>query len=301
MSNRQEYYIKNREKILAYKRKHYLENKDRLLKYKKEHYNGSSYYKNNREEILRKVKEYQKKHPGYCKLWYEKNKEKKKGYTNQWQWKYPNKYKPVTKKKKKKTPEEKKEQRRSYRKNNQEKIRERGRQYRENNREKIREINKRYRKNNPEKVKEKNRLWAKNNPEKVRESKRKRLSKKRATDLKYNLSKNISRAIRLSLNNNSKAGRHWEDIVGYSLGSLIKRLKKTLPKGYTWDDYNNGKLHIDHIVPISAHNYTKPENPDFKKCWALKNLRLLPAKENIAKGAKLSKPFQPALKLFLIS
>ena len=33
----------------------------------------------------------------------------------------------------------------------------------------------------------------------------------------------------------------------------------------------------------------------FERCWALKNLRLLPAKENFAKKDKLEKPFQPSL------
>ena len=44
-------------------------------------------------------------------------------------------------------------------------------------------------------------------------------------------------------------------------------------------------------------NFSKPEHPDFKRCWALKNLRLLPAEENRKKGSKLINPFQPALEI----
>jgi len=99
------------------------------------------------------------------------------------------------------------------------------------------------------------------------------------------------------LRRNAKSGRHWEDLVGWTVKDLEKRLRKTMPKGHTWKDFKNGKLHIDHIIPISAFNYTKPEHTDFKRCWALKNLRLLPANENLVKHNRLEKPFQPALKI----
>ena len=116
------------------------------------------------------------------------------------------------------------------------------------------------------------------------------------TDLKYNLNRRMKTAIGMSLKGN-KAGRHWEDLVGYTLINLIKRLKKTMPKGYTWQDFLEGKLHIDHIIPKNVFNFTKSEHIDFKRCWALNNLQLLPAKENLIKNDKLARPFQPALNM----
>ena len=116
------------------------------------------------------------------------------------------------------------------------------------------------------------------------------------TDLKFNLNQKMNSAIGNSLKGNKK-GHKWESIVNYTLDDLFKHLKKTMPKGYTWQDFLEGKLHIEHITPISAFNFTKPEHINFKRCWALKNLRLLPAKENMIKGSKLSKPFQPALSI----
>jgi len=115
-------------------------------------------------------------------------------------------------------------------------------------------------------------------------------------DLKYNLNHKISYMIWKSLKCN-KAGRKWESLVGYNLNDLMGRLKRTMPKGYTWQDFLQGKLHIDHKIPKNAFNFTKPEHTDFKRCWDLKILRLLPARENLKKGSKLSKPFQPALKI----
>jgi len=61
----------------------------------------------------------------------------------------------------------------------------------------------------------------------------------------------------------------------------------------TWDNY--GKWHIDHIVPIKVHNFSKVEDEDFKRCWALKNLQPLWGYENISKGAKIESHFQPML------
>jgi hypothetical protein len=55
--------------------------------------------------------------------------------------------------------------------------------------------------------------------------------------------------------------------------------------------------HINHVIPISAFNFSSPEDIDFKKCWALKNLRPLWAKDNFSKNARLDKPFQPSLAL----
>ena len=106
----------------------------------------------------------------------------------------------------------------------------------------------------------------------------------------------MSRVIRRSLKGN-KSGRQWESLVGYTLKDLIKHLKKSMPQGYDWNDYIKGALEVDHKIPISVFNYTKPEHQDFKRCWALSNLQLLLKEKNRTKKAKLYKPFQPALKL----
>ena len=181
-------------------------------------------------------------------------------------------------------------------------------EYRKNNKERIAKLSKirydiwlkRNKENNREFLKEYQKEWRKNNIERKRELNAKWKKNKNRKDLQFNLNSRMNRALNHSLKGN-KAGRHWETLVGYALGDLIKRLKKTMPGGYTWQDYLEGRLHVDHKIPVSAFNFNKPENPDFKKCWALKNLQLLPARENLIKGSKLSKPFQPALKISLIS
>lgn len=117
------------------------------------------------------------------------------------------------------------------------------------------------------------------------------LKKRLKTNLKYQLNSRISTSIRISLKGN-KNGRHWESLVGYTYIQLKKRLKLTMPKGYTWKNYINGELQIDHIIPISFFEFSKPEDLGFKKCWELSNLRLLSKKENFKKHNKLIKTLQ---------
>lgn len=62
------------------------------------------------------------------------------------------------------------------------------------------------------------------------------LKNRRETDLKYNLNCKVRKAIWKSLHEN-KNGNKWQDLVGYTIDNLIKHLKKTMPKKYTWNDY----------------------------------------------------------------
>jgi hypothetical protein len=69
-------------------------------------------------------------------------------------------------------------------------------------------------------------------------------------------------------------------------------IRKTMPKGYTWNDVLNGKLHIHHIIPKRLFKYTNSDQAPFKACWALNNLKLLRGGENVSIGGKYNKPLQ---------
>jgi len=148
-----------------------------------------------------------------------------------------------------------------------------------------RKLNYRYSKCNPNVI-EATKRWQKKNPEKVRKTQNKYKRNRARIDPKYNLNRRMGCMIWQSLKGNKK-GRHWETLVGYTLNDLTKHLKNTVPKEYTWQDYLKGKFHIDHIKPISAFNFIKPEDEEFKQCWALDNLQLLLAEDNLRKGKKL--------------
>lgn len=136
--------------------------------------------------------------------------------------------------------------------------------------------------------------WRVKNIEKRRESvnkynkNRKRTERERLSDA---MSSNINR----SLKNGSKGGRHWENIVGYTMDQLKAHLEKQFETWMNWGNYGKEGWEIDHRIPITAFNFENTNDFDFKRCWSLENLRPLDARENMKKNNKLDNPFQPSL------
>ena len=56
------------------------------------------------------------------------------------------------------------------------------------------------------------------------------------------------------------------------------RIDQALREGFSWN--------IDHIIPKSRFHYTNLDDPDFKECWRLDNLRPLGAVLNSVRGDK---------------
>lgn len=101
---------------------------------------------------------------------------------------------------------------------------------------------------------------------------------------KHKISMNMSRIIRRSLQG-LKKGNHWEQLVGYSVEELKQHLEKLFKEGMNWENY--GKWHIDHVIPVSSFNIVSVNCEDFKKCWDIKNLQPLWAKDNLSKSNKI--------------
>lgn len=148
-------------------------------------------------------------------------------------------------------------------------------------------------KNNPSKKAKCNRNWCKKHPDRMKFFYRKYSKKIRAT-LKGRLNHIMACSIWHAIHD-SKNGRGWEILVGYTLDDLKAHLEKQFRDGMNWKKFMKGKIHVDHKIPISAFNFTKPEHIDFRRCWALSNLQPLWAKENIQKHNKLDRQFQPSL------
>lgn len=194
-----------------------------------------------------------------------------------------------------------KEQNKKWRSENPEKVRETKRRWKDKNLEKER----RWWAENPEKARGYARKWRAKNAENIRKAEKRwraenherfkeicrRAKKKYLSTPKRKLHKTISGGVYKSLNG-SKAGRSWEGLVGYTVNDLKKRLERLFQPGMSWDNY--GQWHVDHIIPMSAFNFKTSSDTDFKKCWALKNLQPMWAKDNIKKSNKLDKPFQPS-------
>ncbi len=104
---------------------------------------------------------------------------------------------------------------------------------------------------------------------------------RRQYDKRFVLDQNMLRTIRRTLKNVKKPREKvWIEKLGYKITDLKKHLQNRIPQGYKWKDYIDGKLQLDHIIPRYLFIYESTDNPFFKKCWAMKNLRLLPARKN---------------------
>lgn len=267
------YYKANKEKILARCKEYREANKDNIHLYQKQYCIKhkacrSDYYKANKEKLQAQMKVYKEinkdKLKAQRKVFHEANREKHKIYAKN--------YNAINK-------EKNKEYKKSYYLANKEIINDRKRNYYEKNKDKIKAWAKKYYEANKDKMN-----ICKNNYQKQR----------RKIDPKFKLKGYISTSVGNSLRD-GKEGKSWEALVGYTLEKLKKHLEKQFTVGMTWENY--GKWHLDHKIPISVFNFTKPEHRDFKKCWALKNLQPLWAENNLSKQAKLGKHFQPSLLL----
>jgi len=188
------------------------------------------------------------------------------------------------------SPDKYRESYTEWRKNNKDKAKQSAAGRYKKNRDKRLVYAKKWRQNNPGKDKARKLRWLADNPDKQAAYRKKYLS-----SFKNHLHATVSKAILKSLRGGSKGGETWPSLVGYDANALINHLNKTMPEGYTWADYSREKLHIDHKIPVAAFNFSSPQDIDFKKCWALKNLRLLPAFDNMSKSDNLARPFQPSL------
>ena len=116
---------------------------------------------------------------------------------------------------------------------------------------------------------------------------RKRGNDKRLSTIEGRINNRMHVGIYQSLKGN-KGNFAWLSMVPYSLDDLISRLNSTMPKNYSWDCYfGKNKIHIDHIIPVASFKFNSQKDKGFQECWALNNLQLLPAIENISKGAKM--------------
>lgn len=158
---------------------------------------------------------------------------------------------------------------------------ERARIYRENNTEKVKETHKKFREKHKEKLSTK-RKSAKN-LERIRNWKKEK-RKDPIFKMRHNVSRQVVHGLKRSLG--SKHGQPVFDALNYTPEQLKEHLEKQFDDKMNWENYGS-YWHIDHIIPHSSFNYSSMQDEQFKKCWALENLRPLEAIENIKKSNKI--------------
>ncbi|MCJ7790553.1 MAG: hypothetical protein MUP69_10355 [Candidatus Atribacteria bacterium] len=171
---------------------------------------------------------------------------------------------------------------RSYYQENRKECLQNMREWQSNNQEHLKEYRKEYNKRNKLKKDGQNIIYYQENKNYYNDY----YSTKYWNEKKFNLTKRMYSIIRQCILKN-KSGWIWEIYVGYTLHNLVNRLKSTIPENYTWNDYLNGKLELDHIIPVLTFNYSETTDYEFQECWALENLRLVTPKENHSKGSKI--------------
>lgn len=191
-----------------------------------------------------------------------------------------------------------------------EEIKTKAQQYREKHREEIRlhameynhrdEVIKRmqqYRKDNRKALRKKEKEWRTKNPEKAKiiaykKAKIQRL--KLINRVKAHVSRQINFALHRS--NSSKCGESCMKYLPYSIQDLKQYLESQFEPWMSWENWGVFKKtwndqdpstwtwQIDHIVPQSCLPYVSMTEENFKKCWALENLRPFSAKQNYLDG-----------------
>lgn len=113
--------------------------------------------------------------------------------------------------------------------------------------------------------------------------------RQRKTNPKYRTTNNIRALFSNVLKKKQRSSYVIENYLGYDITTLKEHLLSTIPEGYSWEDFLEGKLVLEHIIPISAYEYKSYCDNEFKKCWNFRNMRLLPVEENILKGDMLNR------------
>ena len=145
---------------------------------------------------------------------------------------------------------------------------------------------KEWRAKNSQRFKELQRRWRDRNPGRVNEYIKRRYAKDPEFALAFKVRARVYQAVKAG--GASKSGR-TEELVGCSFNFLRQHLERQFKGKMAWD--NPGSFHIDHIVPLAAFDLTDPMQLKVACNW--QNLRPLPPKKNMSKGAKLTEPQLP--------
>jgi len=134
---------------------------------------------------------------------------------------------------------------------------------------------------------------------KFKKSRNQYIKNKYKTDINFRLKSNISKLLNKYLKRNckKKAGNTCQNLLGYSIAQLKNHLENLFESWMNWSNWGkyNAKIwddndpstwtwQIDHIVPQSDLPSLIIGDDNFKKCWALENLRPYSAKLNFLDG-----------------
>jgi hypothetical protein len=183
--------------------------------------------------------------------------------------------------------------------NNREKVLAEKKEYYENNKDIILPKVIKYAEQNKDKKKSYNKAYHKDNREKVQKQQNIYRKQRREQDPEYRLREDVSTLVRRALKTagGSKKGQSIEKYLPFSIEELRVWIENQFEPWMNWNnqgiyntqswddnDLKTWTWQLDHIIPQTDLPYTSMEDDNFKKCWALTNLRPLSAKQNLLDG-----------------
>ncbi len=91
--------------------------------------------------------------------------------------------------------------------------------------------------------------------------------------------------LHFAVRRNSPRQSYYTIALGYSWAELRTHIEKQFTAEMTWENWGS-VWELDHIKPLSSFRYTSLDDPLFKECWCLSNLRPLVRAENQSKGKR---------------
>ncbi len=78
-----------------------------------------------------------------------------------------------------------------------------------------------------------------------------------------------------------------ESYLGYKMGDLVRYLEDDIQEreGISLKGAFDKGYHVDHITPLSKFPLGQIGDETFRDCWRMDNLRVIPAADNLKKGA----------------
>lgn len=186
-------------------------------------------------------------------------------------------------------------QKKEYYLEHKEEIKQYNESYYQENKIEIKEYVREYSKQNKNEIK----IYQNKNKEKIKIQQNRRRRIRRITDPQFRIRDCLSSRINSHLQSGggSKNGNSCLDYLPYTINELKQHLEKQFEPWMNWD--NHGRYNaliwddknvstwtwqIDHIIPHSIFHYASMGDKNFRKCWALNNLRPLSAKQNWLDG-----------------
>ena len=171
--------------------------------------------------------------------------------------------------------------------------------YYKENKENKQIYNKQYYEDNKEKIIEQEKDYRSKNVDKIRLAQNEYSKNRRKIDFGFRLKTNISANVGayFKSNNLNKDGKSSIKNLSYSIKELKNYLESKFEPWMNWSNYGSYRLktwndndqstwtwQLDHIIPHSTFKYKSVEDLEFKKCWALENLRPYSSKQNFLDG-----------------